>query len=298
MNGALGKLILRAAGCWSVCAVPVVAMANDTAPVLSELLLAHWKDAALILFCAAAAVFWYQARRLLLQQRQMQEAVRQEQEKRQDKHFLDFADKLKTLDARFQHEIDGFAAVAGKRAAGNEKLLRAQEHALKNAMGSLRQQAEDIGQTMDALRTALNSKDEEIRRLKEGHDAVVWAKFVRRFIRVHQYVDDLLAEGAAGAYLQKVKMRLDGALEECGVEPFAPPVGSRYDEQPEGALDGSPEEMPCPNDNDEFKIIDIVQRGYRLSDSGKIIAPAKVRIYAAARPRQRENTEAVVGGRG
>ena len=136
--------------------------------------------------------------------------------------------------------------------------------------------------TFMALQKALDEKDAEIRRFKSNYDAEVFRKFLLRFIRVDQTVDDFIqVETSPSEYLSQVKRLLEDAFDECGVEFFSPNIGDDY-RTTEGIAD-NPKTKKVDNPEDEFKIAEVLQVGYRLrsSDGYDTIVPAKVRIFTS-----------------
>jgi molecular chaperone GrpE (heat shock protein) len=140
----------------------------------------------------------------------------------------------------------------------------------------------NLVETFMSLQDGLDERDEEIRRLKRGYDAEIFRKFVSRFIRVDQIVEDLQrAESADANDLENVKRLLEDAFDECGVESFHPELGSDY-RKADGVAD-NPKSEQAENPEDAFKIIEVLECGYQIrnSEGSEVIIPAKVKIYSA-----------------
>lgn len=161
--------------------------------------------------------------------------------------------------------------------------------AFGNGVNYVTQQSQDTNEkvsnlveTFMTLQQALDERDNEIRRLKRGYDAEIFRKFVSRFIRVDQVVEDLQrAEGADANDLEHVRRLLEDAFAECGVESFQPEVGSDY-RKADGVAE-NPKSVQAENPEDAFKIVEILESGYQLrtSEGSEVIIPAKVKIYSA-----------------
>lgn len=135
-------------------------------------------------------------------------------------------------------------------------------------------------ETFMDLQTALDSKDAEIRRLKNNYDAEIFRRFLLRFIRVDQAVYDFIQlEKCSKEQLLLIKRLIEDALDECGVERFSPEIGADY-RVAEGVGD-NPKTMIAEDPEDQFKIASILQEGYRLrkTDGFETISPAKVKIF-------------------
>lgn len=134
--------------------------------------------------------------------------------------------------------------------------------------------------TFTTLRTALDEKDDEIRRFKKGYDAEIFRRFLSRFIRVDQATRDFIAVGkVSDDQLRHLQRLLEDAFDECGIESFQPTVGDDYRTAP-GIAD-NPKATPSKNPADAFKIAEVIEVGYRLRNGKgyEIIKPARVKIF-------------------
>jgi len=143
--------------------------------------------------------------------------------------------------------------------------------------------SEKIGnmtETYMSLQNTLDEKDSEIRRLKKGYDAEVFRKFVSRFIRIDQAIDYYihLEEGDSN-FLGQLKRLFEDALDECGVESFAPQIGEDY-RRAFGVAD-NPKKIKTEDPDEEFMVAEIIESGYRLRNGNdyEIVRPCKVSIY-------------------
>ena len=140
-------------------------------------------------------------------------------------------------------------------------------------------QVTNMIETFMTLQNAIDERDKEIKRLKEGYDNDVYCKFLNRFIRVDQMVDAYLqSKTDESEILGKVKRLMEDALDECGVESFQPVVGkdSRHTE----GISDNPKKVKTKEKDDDFKITEVIEAGYRLraGNSHTVLVPAKVRI--------------------
>jgi hypothetical protein len=81
----------------------------------------------------------------------------------------------------------------------------------------------EILETSMLLQRALDERDAEIRRLRQGYDVEVFRRFISRFLRVKQLIDDC---HSLGQYTPEdyanVGRLLDDAFEECGLSNLPP----------------------------------------------------------------------------
>lgn len=144
------------------------------------------------------------------------------------------------------------------------------------------QNVSNLVETSMTLQEALDQRDTEIRRLKRGYDAEIFRKFISRFIRVDQAAEDFQRAGRVDeSSLEQIRRLLEDAFAECGVESFAPAVGSDY-RTATGVAD-SPKTVKAEKPEDEFKIAEVLESGYliRGPEDHEVIVPAKVKIYTA-----------------
>jgi hypothetical protein len=143
------------------------------------------------------------------------------------------------------------------------------------------ERSKDLMGAFLGLQTAINERDAEIKRLKEGYDNKVFKNFLLRFVRVDLVLSEYLSEeGANKKSLEDVKEILDDALDECDVEIFEPSVGGVLQET-EGVAD-QPKVIVPESPNDEFKIVEVIEPGYRMrlpDDSFEYIKKSKVSVY-------------------
>jgi hypothetical protein len=204
------------------------------------------------LIATATSFYLYRWRRILLSEPHL---VVPEQfgawVKRLDKHVVDLTDGFS----------NGIKIVSQKSSATDQKMT-------------------DLFETFMTFQQALDEREAEIRRLKRGYDAEVFRKFVSRFIRVDQLVDDLQKAGEVDADgLEQVRRLLEDAFLECGVEAFQPEIGSDYREA-HGVAD-NPKSVAAENPEDAFMIKEIIESGYQIrhGESCQVIIPAKVVIH-------------------
>jgi hypothetical protein len=137
----------------------------------------------------------------------------------------------------------------------------------------------DLTETFMTMQGALDEREAEIRRLKRGYDAEIFRKFIARFIRVDQIVEDFQTAGNANAEeLADIRRILEDAFSECGVESFKPEIGT--DSRKAHGVADNPKKEEGAEPGDEFNIIEIIEQGYQIktSDGYDVLIEAKVKI--------------------
>ena len=145
------------------------------------------------------------------------------------------------------------------------------------------EKSNELLQSFLTLQEALSARDDEIARLKKGHDAKVFKRFLNRFIRVDRSLSEMETEFADPAHQKNyryLKRIMQDALEECGVEEYWPDTGVDYrDAGPEIAEDPAIIETEDPAQ--DFMIAEVLTKGYVIDGEGdsEVIVPARVSIF-------------------
>lgn len=135
-------------------------------------------------------------------------------------------------------------------------------------------------ETFMTLQGVLDEREAEIRRFKKGYDAEVFRKFLHRFIRADQSIDDFIKTGETGPEsLVQIKRLFEDAFDECGVEIFQPIVGDDY--RTAIGIADNPRADRTERPEDAFKIAEVLEAGYRLrsGEGYEVIVPARVKIF-------------------
>lgn len=168
----------------------------------------------------------------------------------------------------------------GARVNENTKLTISGAHSVQALTKEVTKTHSEMLTAFMTLQSSLDEKDSEIRRLKKGYDAEIYRKFINRFIRVYQAVDDCLAGSDSDhEMLTQLKVLLQDAFEECGVEPFSPNLGADY-RTFKGVAD-NPKTVSASTPDQAFQVAEVLEAGYRIraGDGYEILIPAKVKIF-------------------
>lgn len=152
---------------------------------------------------------------------------------------------------------------------------------INERIGKVEDMTQKMNHTFMTLQKAIEEKDQEIARYKAGYDSKVFKQFINRFLRVDQAIEDYLLEVNKDLKtpLEDVRSVLEDALDDCGVEKFAPEKDAPY-KNTEGVADRPKlQETDVPEKNG--LIAEVIEHGYRLrnGESHEIIVPAKVSVY-------------------
>jgi molecular chaperone GrpE (heat shock protein) len=130
-----------------------------------------------------------------------------------------------------------------------------------------------------SLHKAMDEKDKEIERLKQGYDSYIYKKFLKRFLKTYIAAKDMLEEDPTNASLKEAQDMLSDALQECDVEEFEPRIGDDV-RHAKGIADG-PRIIDTADLAKDFAIAEIIDHGYwvRGDTTTLVILEAKVKIY-------------------
>lgn len=168
----------------------------------------------------------------------------------------------------------------GSAVSGQADVLKSHLGAIASSTVESTDKIANMTETFMALQGALDKRDAEINRLKRGYDAEIFRKFISRFIRIDQAIDDFLRDGEVDLKLKQLKRLFEDAFDECGVESFNPQIGEDY-RSAEGIAD-NPKKVKTEKAEEEFMIAEVIESGYKLraGEQYEFIVPAKVRIFA------------------
>lgn len=168
--------------------------------------------------------------------------------------------RLTTVD----RELKALRSVVSRTDA-DQKKQRSQMHQEIDKTNQIISQLFDASATMQ---NALDQRDGEIKRLREGYDAELVRRFVGRFIRVKQAVNDAKTYvGTDMNTIDQIDRLLDDALDECGVEEFRPKINEDFRVAP-GVAD-NPKVIETVDTSKNFRIIDVLEPGYRFRNGAE-----------------------------
>ena len=143
------------------------------------------------------------------------------------------------------------------------------------------------------LQQAISARDDEIARLKKGHDTKVYKRFITRFIRISISLEEIRKEAKMSDQEKNYKYLcrlIQNALEDCGVEQVKPEIYSDYREAgPEIADDPIPVNTSDPSL--DFKIASVESPAYVIEGEGdrEILIPAKISVYRIEEQKGKNN---------
>ena len=162
------------------------------------------------------------------------------------------------------------------QSVGLDKLIQVLNQAIKGLFSNSDHTSKQISTLSEAfmtLRSVIDDRDSEVKRLKRGYDRDIYARFLSRFIRL----DIAIREQQNIEMLSRLSQ---DALDECGIESFSPAIGSDYRTLGKQVAD-NPKTIMTSDPTQHFLIAEVLERGYALrSPEGlEIHIPAKVSIF-------------------
>lgn len=132
------------------------------------------------------------------------------------------------------------------------------------------------------LQKNLSERDAEIKRLKQGHDFVIFKKFLSRFVKIDRSLCEMSnqeSEEFSAKELNFLIMLMADALEECGVQKTTIDIGTDYRTCGAEVAD-NPDVVENHEGADDFGIISVKSPAYVLPGEGPatVLSPAKVTI--------------------
>ena len=159
-----------------------------------------------------------------------------------------------------------------------EKLTR-----VINASSHQASKSEALLESFLMLQQTISNRDEEISRLKKGHDSKIFKRFITRFVRVSISLEEIREEAKEsdqGKNYKYLCKKIQNALEECGVEQLYPEIGLDYREFG-SEMDDDPKVIETDDVSKNFQIASVELPAYIFKGEGdrEIIIPSKVTIY-------------------
>ena len=145
------------------------------------------------------------------------------------------------------------------------------------------EQSKELLESFLSLQKTLDARDAEIERLKKGHDAVIFKKFILRFAKIDRRLREFESEAGTDEDAKKFRnlsRLMENALEECGVERIRPELGMDYTSVgPEVADD--PVIVDTDKAEEDQQIAEVLSEGYVVTEgtSQQVIEPARVSIF-------------------
>ena len=144
---------------------------------------------------------------------------------------------------------------------------------------------------LSLLTKNVNQKDKELQRLKEGYDYRVFKNFLNRFMKIHHIVGEELQSYSRGfdkkdesiknivSFLETLRVLLEDAFLECGLDSFAPKKGEGFKEAFGVSSDFEP--VYTEDEGKNMKIAKIKSKGFKLDNEfgEKVVKPSFVQVY-------------------
>jgi len=155
--------------------------------------------------------------------------------------------------------------------------------AIKRASINQLDKTEVLLESFLTLQQIISNRDSEIARLKKGHDAKIFKRFVARFIKVSLALEEIYEEEKDSEQAKNYKYLcrlIQSALEECGIEQMIPEINSDF-RQLGAEVDDDPDFIETDDESLDFTIATVESPGYVIEGEGdrEIFIPAKVKIF-------------------
>jgi hypothetical protein len=142
----------------------------------------------------------------------------------------------------------------------------------------------EISQSLGAFRRAIEEREEEIKRLKKGYDAYLYARYARQVIDIFEAAEDARKAHADNLLVQQTHELVEQLFADWKIEKFYPPIGELF-KTTEGVGD-HPKKISTDDPSQHGRIAAVSAPGYRLLAGSvpQILAPAKVEVFVYSTP--------------
>ena len=183
-------------------------------------------------------------------------------------------------------------ALSGHAAGGTEDLKKFENQLQNIGETIVKDTQETLGQMKEALngymsmKSNLDTRDDEIKQLRDGYNTNIFRDFLKRFIRI----DETTREYAQSANMSEEDVRknfrmicglFEDALEHCDVVRFSPEIDEDY-RKAFGVADNPEIEWTKEADKD-YQIVKVLSEGYKFNNTPDVptdvLIKAKVKIF-------------------
>lgn len=118
-----------------------------------------------------------------------------------------------------------------------------------------------LGRALLTFQKSLEEKDKELDRYKKGYDAVILKRNLTGFARLALFIDAIKEESDE---VTNIRLLLDDALEDCGVEKYFPEIGMNF--KSAIGVEDRPKVEKVEDPSLDMKILLVERPGFRFSD--------------------------------
>jgi len=155
---------------------------------------------------------------------------------------------------------------------------------LNEGIGGARESSAQVLEAFTGLQDALSEKDKEIQRLRAGYDAEIYRRFLNRFLRLERTLNEEIEDASDEStelleLLKELRILLNDAFLDCGLEKFSPDIGAGIREA--DGIDENYKMVVAANAEEPLTIARIIEDGWRLNTpSGhEYIKKARVAVF-------------------
>lgn len=143
-----------------------------------------------------------------------------------------------------------------------------------------------LGRSLLTFQKSLEEKDQEISRFKEGYDTSILKRNLVGFARLSLFIDGIENETPE---VRNIRLLLEDALEECGVEKFFPEIGANF--KSAVGVEDRPKVEGVDDPGLDMKIIGVERPGFRLSQGGNpsALVILKARVIVGRHEKEKNN---------
>ena len=141
----------------------------------------------------------------------------------------------------------------------------------------------DVQKTMLAMQGALDVRDTEIMRHREGYDTAILAKYLSKLIDIMLKAEKLSTKEDVGKKdMNNISLMILDLLEDGGVEPFVPQVHVDFTELGD-AIDLHKSHIETNNPDMHGKIAEVIANGFRMvsGEHSRVLKSSVVQIYTS-----------------
>jgi hypothetical protein len=166
-------------------------------------------------------------------------------------------------------DFESFINQLGSRAEKLEIASLSNSREISLVKSELLNSYQEMRETFLTMQSALDQRDSEIKRLQNGSEINITKRFLKRFAKIDQFIDQNLRSGNS-LNLSQVSTLLRDALEESDVYIHEPEVSTDY--RQDKSITEKPIVFLTDDPSQYYKIKSVKSHGYQVrTDSGAVI---------------------------
>ena len=154
--------------------------------------------------------------------------------------------------------------------------------AVQEMPAQLSERLDNLLETTKEFRAAIEQRDDEVKRLREGYDRSILSRHYYRLIRLHEEAREILDENPDSKDSRYLYGMTEALLKECDISKVSPELGADVRDLAELIDDNMIREVSeDPSQHNKIAKVDAPAYVYDEKGVHQVVQPARITVYAA-----------------